>query len=114
MAGNEVKNSLESRDNLADPLCIFRALEIHIGPSAAASMLLHVAVAPHGKSFSEWNSPALADLLEVPAQRLGVHSMVGSEQEGRVRSRAHCLPDEIVHAGQVLLRFGRLRRPRVH
>ncbi len=40
--------------------------------------------------------------------------MIGSEQERRVRSRAHSLPDEIVHAGQVLLRFRRLRRPCVH
>ena len=102
IASDDVLDSLEPRNNLADSVHILWVLEIHIGPSTAASMLLHVAIAPHGKSFSEGNPLPFANPFKIPAKRLGVHSVVGRNKECRVRSRMHGLPDELVHAGQML------------
>src|SRR6266853_2361234 len=63
ISSNDALDSLKPRNNLAHPPCIVRVLEIYIGPTAAASMLLPVAVAPHGKSFSQRNSPPIAHFL---------------------------------------------------
>src|SRR5260370_9325405 len=75
IASDDALDSLKPRDDLADPVRILRPLEIHIGPSATASMLLHVAIAPHGKSFSERTSPAFAHFFQIPTESLDVPSV---------------------------------------
>ena len=96
------------------PRRILRILEIDIDCSAAAPVMLHVTVAPGGDGFPDRDSFTSADLLEVPAQTFGIHSMVRGGEKRRVGRRLHGLAKEVVHARQVFFRFGRFRSPHVH
>src|SRR5580692_4948278 len=107
-------DSLHIGNNIADFYGILRILEVDVDRAAAAAVMLHVAVAPRGDSFADRGSLAGADLLEVPAQTLCIHTVVGGGEECGVGSRFHRFTKKGVHARQVSFRFGRFGSPHVH
>ena len=107
-------DSLHARNNVPDSRRVLGILEMDIDRSAAASVMLHIAVASGGDRFSDRDSLPGADLLEIPALAFGIHSMVRRCEKCRVGGGLHRLAEEIVQARQVFFRFGRLGSPHVH
>ncbi len=113
-SGKDGLDSFEPSKNSRRGLGVSGRAKPYVTRAAEGAVVLDIFVALGGEGKLQFEAAILASLGEIPTTRLGVHAVVGRDQERRIRRCSDRTAKQDVKPSEMIFRLRCRSRPGVH